>query len=325
MAKIDLSLKELYKDILNNGYLRQPDNQYYADGTQARRKSLFGGTIRIEPKDGLAFATSKFVAPKSAITEMLGFYQHYTNSVKVLQELGTKVWDEWGATGNIGKSYGYQIGNKFYKVTNVSRETLEILGCDYIFSDDPKYKYMIVNSFGDRAYYNYVYLNQMEYVLWQILEKPESTRILTDIWTIEDLPKMALPPCIFFTQWVVMGDRLNLLIKPRSSDAFLGLPFNIAQFHVLQHLVAHITNKQVGTFEVQMSDVHLYDRHFEQAKTFIQNPEYDAPKLWIDPAVKRWGDYKYGENFKLENYQHAGSIKAEVTVNTQELKDKGML
>lgn len=325
MAKIDDLMKNLYTDILNKGYLRDPDNQYYADGTQARRQSLFGGTLRIEPEDGLAFVTSKYVPPKSATAEVLGFYQHYTNSVEELQSLGTKVWDEWGATGSIGRSYGYQIGKQLYKVKDVSRETLEVIKSSYYISNDPNFNYMLfVHSTGDVSYYNKIYLNQMEYVIWQIIDKPESTRILTDIWTIFDIEYMALPPCVFFTQWVVMGDRLNLLIKPRSSDAFLGLPFNVAQFHVLLHLVSHVTNKKVGTFEVQMSDVHLYDRHFEQAKQFIANPTYSSPKIWIDPSVKHWGDFKYGINFGIKDYEHAGTIKAEITVNQKELEEKNM-
>lgn len=325
MSTIDIQMKQLYQNILDNGYLRKPSNQFYADGTPARRKSIFGGTIRIEPEDGLAFVTSKRLPPKSLSAEVLGFYQHYTNKVSDLQALGTRVWDEWEGKGDgtIGKSYGWQIANKTYFIPDVkvSRKVLDILGL-FIKEDAlPVYANASKYDFTKKGWN----LNQMEYVIWQIIDQPESTRILTNLWSIPEIDEMALPPCVFFTQWVVMGDTLHLLIKPRSSDAFLGLPFNCAQFHVLQHLVAHVTNKKAGTFEVQMTDVHLYDRHFDSAIDFINRKEHASPSIWIDPSVKKWGDFKYKDNFEIINYENEGTIKAEITVNTEELKEKGLI
>lgn len=318
MAELDRQIAELYGDIACFGIKHSDTNQYWEDGTPAYRVSQVGGAITLDTGD-LAFMTTKRVAPKSAINELLAFTQQCTNSVAKLQSMGVHVWDtQHYPDGTLGKTYGYQYGtDRGHKVyfDKISNKACEALGTHFKLMRE---ELGICDS-------SYVILSQFEYVIWQLIDNHHSTRIVTDIWNITDLPEMILEPCVFNSQWIVLGDRLNCIVKSRSSDAFLGLPFNLAQWSTLHHLIAHITGYKVGTFEFQFGDVHLYDRHMPAAQAVINNfnkqPELEAPHLEFDEGIN-WLNARFGENFRLVDYNHHGTIKAPLCTNKKEMEAK---
>ena len=310
---LDLQMSNLYEDLLKNGIKKPITNQFYPDGTPAYRNSLIGGNIRITDSS-LLFTTAKRVAPKSATNELLSFVRDCAFDIKTLNSLGVHVWDnQHYKDGTIGKAYGYQYANPYYVLkSTVSQKTLNAIGSDSL---------NVQIETNDK----YVHLNQFEYVIYSIIDNPYSTRIMTDIWNIKDLPDMILEPCIFSSQWIVTGDKLNVIVKSRSSDSFLGLPFNLAQWSVIHHIIAKLTNYKVGIFEFQFGDVHIYDHHRTQAQEFVDNVKngltYPAPTLLFDKDVT-WSNIKYGENMKLMDYKYASKIPAELSNNLEEMKQK---
>lgn len=315
MTELDKQITYLYGDIACFGIKHPVTNQFWEDGTPAYRSSVAGGSISLEDGE-LGFMTTKRVAPKSAINELLAFTQQCTNSVAKLQSMGVHVWDtQHYEDGTLGKTYGYQYGahQRSFKLENISEEACKALGNFF----------ELVKSTSDPS--EAVYLSQLEYVIWQLIDNPHSTRIMTDIWAVDDLSEMILEPCVFSSQWVVLGDRLNCIVRSRSSDAFLGLPFNIAQWSTLHHLVAHLTGWKVGKFEFQFGDVHLYDRHLPAAQAVIDNYNnqlsLEAPHLEFDEGIN-WHNATFGKNFHLVDYAHCGTIKAPLCTNKKEMEAK---
>ncbi len=311
MHTIDDQLSELYTKIINEGSTRPETRMFWKDGTPAYYTSVFGGTITLDANDGFPITTKKFTPFKSLSSEILWIAQKMTSDVQVLRDLGSKVWNEWELPdGTIGSAYGHQLAKQKYFIDRnyISDKSLNALGKlpnDLKISDGK------------------IELNQMEYVIQQLIDNPYSRQIMTDIWTISDLQDMSLQPCVYNTQWILVDGSVNLIVRTRSSDSFLGLPFNITQYSLLQHLISQITGYKVGVLQFQLGDVHLYDRHFEPAKQFINNPIFDAPKLWIDDTVVNYFDHSFGKTFKLVNYKNnvgnAGRIPAEICITKAEL------
>lgn len=315
MATLDEQFTELYQNILDNGELRPSTRMFWKDGTPAYYKSVFGGVLTLEPQDGFPITTKKVTFQKSLSSEIDWIALTMSNIVQDLRDLGSKVWDEWELPdGTIGKAYGYQMRNQKYKVgaDYISTESLKAIGKDNL-EELPR----------DADNSNLVLLNQMEYVVQQLIDNPYSRQIMTNIWTIADLSDMSLQPCVYNTQWIRMGNKLSLIVRTRSSDSFLGLPFNVAQYGVLHRLVAQTVGLHIGTMQFQLGDVHLYDRHFEPARKFIANDSHKQPEFWIDDSITSLFDHKFKTTFKILDYGknkgNSGSIPAEICITKAEL------
>lgn len=214
--------------------------------------------------------TTKFVAFKTAVKELLWIWQKQSNDVRELQAMNVHVWDEWmREDGTIGKAYGYQIG---------------------------KYK-------------------QLDKLLYMLQTDPDSRRMLVTLWNIEDLPDMALQPCAYETLWDVGDGKLNCLLVQRSGDMGLGVPFNMAQYAALIHMIAHVVCLKPGQFTHIINNAHIYENHMDALRVQLQraNQALPAPKLIINDAVKDFYDYQ-PEDIHLEGYEHLGKLPMDVAV-----------
>lgn len=316
MSKADKIITKLYTDIIENGETRPETRMFWKDGTPAYYRSVFGKQIIFKPEDGFPILTKKFVPFKSLSQEILWIWQKQSNVVQDLRDMGSHVWDEWETEdGTIQKAYGWQLANNFYDVAE-----------EHI-SDEAKYKINFDKIVNHRGFWRdgkaYISLNQVEYVIQQLIDNPYSRQILTTLWKVSDLSEMSLQPCVYETQWILINNKVDLIVRVRSNDEMLGAPYNIAQYSLLQRLICQVTNRNVGNLIFQLGDCHIYDRHIELIEQFIDNEEFDAPELWIDSNVDKFEDFKFGENFKLINYKNgignAGALKTEVCVTKKEL------
>lgn len=325
MSKADKVISDLYTKIMEQGVKRDSTRMFWKDGTPAYYYSVFGGELVFEPSDGLPLLTKKFVPIKSLTQEIMWIWQKMSNEVSVASEMGTKVWNDWALEdGTIGKAYGYQLRNNYYSVPffSISDKAWKILDFDKVMLRHTQ-------MFGDVSYNDRkdlkVSLNQVEYVIQQLIDNPFNRQIITTLWKISDLDEMSLQPCVYETHWIEVDGKIDLIVRTRSSDSFLGLPYNIAQYSILHRLISSLVGKPFGTIRFQLGDVHLYDRHFEKAEEFIGNKEYSAPKLVIEQEnVHKFEDYNYGDNFYVENYSknigNSGTILSEVCLHAQALE-----
>lgn len=316
MAKIDDIFTGIFNDIKIEGDLRSQSRMFWKDSTPAYFKSIFGKSFSISPEDGFPILTKKFVPVKSMSQEILWIWQKQSNNVQELRDMGCKVWDEWELPdGTIGKAYGYQLANNYYLVdpNQLSDKSIDVLSLPFENKED-----MVEMSRGKKYP-----LNQVQYVIQQLIDNPYNRQILTTLWKIDDLNEMSLQPCVYETQWIVVNGKVDLIVRVRSSDTFLGLPYNVAQYSLLHRLISHVVGIPFGNITFQLGDVHLYDRHDECAEIFNQNPSFEAPNLWIDPSVKHFEDFEYNKNFGLVDYKlnvgNAGKIETEVCITIDEL------
>lgn len=297
LGKLDIQYNELMKEIIESGYSNEGHytDSKWKDGTPAYTKSLIGKQFRI-PGDEVPILTTKRVAWKTAIAEMLWIWNMKSNKVQDLRDLNMtfnggknkSVWDEWeNLVGTIGRAYGYQLAE------------------ESSFINVPV---------GDNGFKVRTPVNQVDKLIWELKTKPHSRRHITEIWNVSDIPYMMLPPCVHLTQWHVKGGKLHLEVRARSSDVILGNPFNTFQYGVLHRMIAQVTGYELGEFIFHMGDVHIYDRHIDLAKEQMEREQHPAPKLWINPNIKNFEDFSI-EDFKLINYKHSGDLKAEIAIS----------
>lgn len=244
MTVWDAIYKDLVQNILKNGTMQSGNvRAKYADGRPAYTKYLKSISFELKPEDGIGVLTSKFVGTKWAFMEMEWIWQQRSNDVSWLNDRNVTIWDEWKQEdGTIGKAYGWQLENKKRK-----------------------------SSSGE-------HLNQVHYVIDQLLNNPSSRRIRTSLWGVEDLDKMALEPCVYDTTWSVNDDNtLDLQVKQRSADVALGLPYNVVQYGALHRLMAETVNLNLGTMYWHIDNAHIYDRHLKtiekQVSASLRNEE----------------------------------------------------
>lgn len=314
MSQADKIFKDLFKEIIEEGELRPETRMFWKDGTPAYYKSVIGKQLVFQPKDGIPLATSKFVPKKSAIVEMLWIWIQRSNVVQDLRDMGSKVWDEWELPhGTIGKAYGYQLENKHFLIdtSTISDKSVQVLNMPFDNALD-------LQTCHPKAYP----LNQVEYIVQQLIDNPYSRHLITMLWNVEDYKDMSLPPCVYKTQWFVNKGKLELIVGQRSADAYLGLFYNVFQYSVLHHIIAELTGYPVGRMIFEIGDCHLYDRHINSALEYIANPEFDAPELVLTD-IKNITDINYLEHIDLPNYSlgvgNAGKIANEVAITKKEL------
>ena len=245
------------------------------DRTGTGTISVFGNQMRFNLEDGFPLLTTKKLHLKSIIYELLWFLRGDTN-IKYLKDHGVSIWDEWAdENGELGPVYGHQW-----------------------------------RSWPDE---NGGTIDQIQNVVNQIKNNPDSRRMIVSAWNVAEVERMALPPCHTMFQFYVANGRLSLQLYQRSADTFLGVPFNIASYALLLQMMAQVTGLKAGDFIHTTGDTHLYLNHIEQAKLQLTRTPRPLPHMIINPDVKNIFDFKY-EDFQLEGYDPWPHIKAAVSV-----------
>jgi thymidylate synthase len=245
-----------------------------ADRTGTGTKSTFGAQMRFDLNEGFPLVTTKKVHVKSVILELLWFLRGERN-VRWLQERGCTIWDEWAREdGDLGPVYGVQW-----------------------------------RSWPSEA----GPIDQIAQVVQQLKTNPDSRRIIVSAWNVAELSKMALMPCHALFQFYVADGRLSCQLYQRSADLFLGVPFNIASYALLTHMLAQQCALAVGDFVWTGGDCHIYDNHAEQVQTQLARAPYPYPTLHIQRKPDSIFDYQL-DDFEFRDYQHHPAIKAPVAV-----------
>lgn len=271
MSKADIVFIEMCKDILENGVSSEGEQvrAKWEDGTLAHTIKKFCIVNRYDLAEEFPILTLRPTNLKGAIDEMLWIWQKKSNNVK---NLNSHIWDSWAdENGSIGKAYGYQLGIK--------------------------HKY----SEGE--------FDQVDRIIYDLKNNPYSRRIMTNIYNHSDLHEMHLYPCAYSMTFNVTGRKLNAILNQRSQDVLVANNWNVSQYAILLHMLAQVSNLEVGEFVHVIADSHIYDRHVPLVKELIQRTPYPAPKLLINPAKKDFYDFKV-EDFVLENYQAGTQIKS---------------
>lgn len=245
------------------------------DRTGTGTKSVFGYQMRFDLGEGFPLVTTKRLHLKSIIHELLWFLSGDSN-VRYLQENGVSIWNEWAdENGDLGPVYGVQW-RRWQSATGAA-------------------------------------MDQIEDVVRRIRHEPDSRRLLVSAWNVSDLPTMALPPCHCLFQFYVADGKLSCQLYQRSADVFLGVPFNIASYALLTHMVAQQTNLSVGDFIWTGGDCHLYANHQVQMEEQLQREPLALPILAIKRRPDSIFDYRF-EDFEILNYEAHPHIKAAVAV-----------
>jgi len=246
-----------------------------ADRTGTGTLSVFGYQMRFDLAAGFPLVTTKKLHLRSIIHELLWFLQGGTN-VGYLREHGVTIWDEWAnEEGELGPVYGRQ------------------------------WRSWPTSDGG--------HIDQLANVLRQLRENPDSRRILVSAWNVGELDQMALLPCHALFQFYVANQKLSCQLYQRSADAFLGVPFNLASYALLTHMVAQQCDLGVGEFIWTGGDCHLYLNHLEQVETQLQRSPLALPSLRILRRPADLFDYRF-EDFEIVNYQYHSAIKAPIAV-----------
>ena len=245
------------------------------DRTGTGTLSLFGAQMRFDLSEGFPLMTTKKLHVKSIIHELLWFLQGSTNT-HYLREHGVTIWDEWAdENGDLGPVYGKQ------------------------------WRSWPTASGGE--------VDQIAVLFDGIKRNPDSRRHIVCAWNVGEIPDMALPPCHCLFQFYVGDERLSCQLYQRSADIFLGVPFNIASYALLTHMVAQVTGLKPGDFVHTFGDVHLYLNHVEQADQQLSRSPRPLPTLEINPEVSSLFDFVY-DDFKIVGYDPHPAIRAEVAV-----------
>lgn len=270
MSKADKIFVEMCQDIIDNGYSSegQKVRPVWEDGTPAHTIKKFGVVNRYDLSKEFPALTLRRTAIKSAIDEILWIWQKKSNRV---EELNSNIWNSWtDENGTIGKAYGYQLG--------------------------VKHKY-------DEGEFD-----QVDRVLFDLKNNPYSRRIMTNIYTFEDLHEMELYPCAYSMTFNVTGNKLNGILNQRSQDILAANNWNVVQYSVLLHMFAQVSGLEVGELVHVIADAHIYDRHIPLIKELIARPQYNAPIFKMNKEIKNFYDFTV-DDFELVDYKYGPQIK----------------
>jgi thymidylate synthase len=246
-----------------------------SDRTGTGTRSVFGWQMRFDLAKGFPLVTTKKLHLKSIIHELIWFLRGDTN-IAYLKENGVSIWDEWAdADGELGPVYGKQ------------------------WRAWPK-------ADGGAV-------DQISWVVDEIRRNPDSRRLIVNAWNVGELPKMALMPCHALFQFYVANGRLSCQLYQRSGDIFLGVPFNIASYALLTHMIAQVCGLQPGDFVYTLGDAHLYNNHVEQARQQLAREPRALPRLVLNPDVHSVFDFRF-EDIAVQDYAPHPAIKAPVAV-----------
>lgn len=261
------------------------------DRTGTGTLSHFGAQLRFDLADGFPLLTTKKMHLKSIIYELLWFLKGDTH-VQYLQDNGVRIWNEWATAsqtakfnrpaGELGPVYGHQWRNY-----GASKKA------DGSYNDDG--------------------IDQIQELINTIKTNPDSRRLIVSGWNPAEATQVALPPCHTLFQFFVADGKLSCQLYQRSADLFLGVPFNIASYSLLTHMVAQVCGLGVGEFVWTGGDCHIYDNHIEQVNEQLSRSLFEPPTLKLNPEVIEIFDFNY-EDIKIENYESHATIKAPVAV-----------
>ena len=245
------------------------------DRTGTGTRSTFGYQMRFDLAEGFPLCTTKKLHLRSIIYELLWFLRGDTN-VAYLNQNGVSIWDEWAdADGDLGPVYGRQW--RSWPTANGQS------------------------------------IDQLAELVEQIQNNPDSRRLLVSAWNVAQIPQMALAPCHALFQFYVSDGRLSCQLYQRSADIFLGVPFNIASYALLTHMLAQVTNLKAGEFIHTFGDAHLYNNHLQEAELQLSREPRPLPRLKINPNIESLFDFSF-EDFELTGYDPHPHIKAPVSV-----------
>ncbi len=236
---------------------------------------MFGYQMRFDLADGFPMVTTKKLHLPSIVHELLWFLKGDTN-VRYLQENGVRIWNEWADEhGDLGPVYGKQWRKWEAKDGRI--------------------------------------IDQVQQAIEAIKTNPNSRRIIVSAWNVGELDEMALMPCHAFFQFHVANGKLNCQLYQRSADVFLGVPFNIASYALLTHMMAQVCHLEPGVFVHTLGDAHLYNNHLEQAQLQISREPLALPKLVLNPDITDIDSFTY-EDIEVEGYEHHPHIKAPISI-----------
>ena len=245
------------------------------DRTGTGTTSVFGYQMHFDLAEGFPMVTTKKLHLPSIVHELLWFLKGDTN-VKYLQENGVRIWNEWAdENGDLGPVYGKQWRQWEAKDGRV--------------------------------------IDQVQQAIETIKTNPNSRRIIVSAWNVGELDEMALMPCHAFFQFHVAEGKLNCQLYQRSADVFLGVPFNIASYALLTHMMAQVCGLEAGTFVHTLGDAHLYNNHLDQAALQVTRTPYALPRLELNPSIMNIEDFTY-DDIKVIGYEHHPHIKAPISV-----------
>ena len=270
MSKADVLFVNMCQKILKEGFSTEGANvrARWEDGSPAYTIKTFGVVNRYDLQEEFPALTLRRTAIKSAMDEILWIWQRKSNNI---HDLKPHIWDEWAdPDGSIGKAYGYQMARK------------------YKFAQ------------GE--------MDQVDNVLWQLKNQPQSRRIMTNIYNFEDLSEMNLEPCAYSMTFNVTGDRLSAILNQRSQDILAANNWNVVQYAVLLMMFAQVSGLKAGELVHVISDAHIYNRHVPVIEELISRPQYPAPKVWLNPEIKDFYDFTTDDIF-VEDYQYGEQIE----------------
>lgn len=245
------------------------------DRTGTGTKSVFGYQMRFDLSKGFPMVTTKKLHLPSIVHELLWFLKGDTN-VKYLQENGVRIWNEWAdENGDLGPVYGKQWRKWETKDGRI--------------------------------------IDQVKQAVESIKTNPNSRRIIVSAWNVGELEDMALMPCHAFFQFHVADGKLNCQLYQRSADVFLGVPFNIASYALLTHMMAQVCGLKAGDFVHTLGDAHLYNNHLEQARLQVSREPLPLPTLKLNPEIEDIDDFTYAD-VEVVGYNHHPHIKAPISV-----------
>ena len=245
------------------------------DRTGTGTLSVFGHQMRFDLSEGFPLVTTKKIHTKSVIHELLWFLKGDTN-IKYLKDNKVSIWDEWAdENGDLGPVYGKQWRS-------------------WAAPDGRT-------------------IDQIQWVLDEIRTNPNSRRLIVSAWNPADVNEMALPPCHCLFQFNVMDGKLNCQLYQRSADIFLGVPFNIASYALLNHMIAAVCSLKPGEFVHTLGDAHLYHNHFDQARLQLKREPGPQPQLVLHRVPDSIDDFTY-EDFEITGYEAQPNIPAPIAV-----------
>ena len=270
MSKADVLFVNMCRGILDHGFSTEGETvrARWEDGTPAYTIKNFGVVNRYDLSEEFPALTLRPTFIKSAMDEILWIWQRKSNNI---HDLKPHIWDEWAdPDGSIGKAYGYQMQQKYH------------------FAQ------------GE--------MDQVDNVLWQLKNTPQSRRIMTIIYNFADISEMRLEPCAYSMTFNVTGNRLNAILNQRSQDILAANNWNVVQYALLVMMFAQVSGLEAGELVHVISDAHIYNKHVPIIEELITRPQYPAPKVTLNPAVKDFYDFTT-DDLTVENYQAGPQVK----------------
>lgn len=307
-------LHELYQNVLDNGV-------YSQDRTGTGTYKLIGQTMRFDLQKGFPATTTKRLAWRSMTSELLWFLEGSQDERRLCEILhGSRdeekrtIWTDNYL--NQGVALGYTNGNLGPVYGKQWREWNDVIILPGVYNEVVKHTelgYSMVEQTISGMYIMHRTIDQLAVLIDGLKNNPYGRRHILSAWNVGDLDKMALPPCHSFSQFFVVDGKLSCTLYQRSADLFLGVPFNIASYSLLTHMLAQVLGLEVGEFIWMGGDCHIYSNHVEQVKEQLARTPKELPELWIDSTVTDIDSFTM-DSFKLLNYNPDATIKAPMAV-----------